>query len=471
MATTKIFPITATESKALAYIASPAKTENRRLVTSFCGDNDPYVCAEKFQDVRAIKGTGRNKVLCQHLIQSFAPGEITPEKALEVGKELADRLLQGNFQYYLAVHTDKNHIHVHCIFNNVSLNDGRTFETLHNQGKVKERSWKNLLDLSDEICRKHGLSVIEDHESSKGKSYYEWTVDQLHLSWKSKLKYAIDQVIKVSDDFEDFLKKCADFGVLVEYNPNHKIDLKFMLAEQRVNNPRAKMTRARTLGWFYETPRIKSRIENNKQFMAYAPKAKIIRTTADKFLQAPVLTRWADRANMKEVSKAMNEIAKRGLTYEETVSAAQESFGRQMKLQDELDRIRMQIGDLSKQLKLVELYVRYRPYNEYFKMLTGREKKKFHSEYCHELDEYQKAVKKLKDWYPSGSVPSLELLRKTIGDLEAEQKQKKQLYTQTADETETLSKSLQKIEQYLGNEQERAEKEQRRKRKKSGDLE
>ena len=93
------------------------------------------------------------------------------------------------------------------------------------------------------------------------------------------------------------------------------------------------------------------------------------------------------------------------------------------------------------------------------------------SEYCYELDEYQKAVKKLKDWYPSGSVPSLELLRKTIGDLEAEQKQKKQLYTQTADETETLSKCLQKIEQYLGNEQERAEEEQRRKRKKSGDLE
>lgn len=205
--------------------------------------------------------------------------------------------------------------------------------------------------------------------------------------------------------------------------------------------------------------------------MAYAPRAKIIRTTTDKFMQAPALTRWADRANMKEVSKAMNEIAKRGLTYEETVSAAQESFSRQMKLQDDLDRIRMQIGDLSKQLKLVELYVKYRPYNEHFKMLTGREKKKFHSEYCYELDEYQKAVKKLKDWYPSGSVPSLELLRKTIGDLEAEQKQKKQLYTQTADETETLSKSLQKIEQYLGNELERAEEEQRRKRKKSGDLE
>ena len=468
MATTKLFSISVTESKALAYIASPAKTENRRLIYAYGCSPDPYQASRDFEAVRAL-GTKRSSVLSQHFIQSFAPGEITPEKALEVGKELADKLLHGEYQYYLAVHTDTNHIHVHCIFNNVNSDNHRTFETLEN--RKSEFATKKLMKLSDEICREHGLSVIEDHESSKGKSYYEWTVDQLHLSWKSKLKYAIDQVIKVSDDFEDFLNKCADFGVLVEYNPNHKIDLKFMLAEQRENNPRAKMTRARTLGWFYETPRIESRIENNKQFMAYAPRAKIIRTTSDKFMQAPALTRWADRANMKEVSKAMNEIAKRGLTYEETVSAAQESFGRQMKLQDDLDRIRMQIGDLSKQLKLVELYVKYRPYNEHFKMLTGREKKKFHSEYCYELDEYQKAVKKLKDWYPSGSVPSLELLRKTIGDLEAEQKQKKQLYTQTADETETLSKSLQKIEQYLGNEQERAEEEQRRKRKKSGDLE
>lgn len=468
MATTKLFSISVTESKALAYIASPAKTENRRLIYAYGCSPDPYQASRDFEAVRAL-GTKKSSVLSQHFIQSFAPGEITPEKALEVGKELADKLLHGEYQYYLAVHTDTNHIHVHCIFNNVNSDNHRTFETLEN--RKSEFATKKLMKLSDEICRKHGLSVIEDHESSKGKSYYEWTVDQLHLSWKSKLKYAIDQVIKVSDDFEDFLKKCDDFGVLVEYNPSHKIDLKFMLAEQRENNPRAKMTRARTLGWFYETPRIKSRIENNKQFMAYAPRAKIIRTTADKFLQAPALTRWADRENMKEVSKAMNEIAKRGLDYEQTKSAAQESFDRQMKLQDGLDLIGTQIRDLSTQLKLVEIYVRNKPYNDRLKSLTGRAKKKYHSEYCDELDEYKDAVKKLKEWYPSGSVPSLELLRKTIADLKSRQKEMREQYTKTSADTEMLSKSLQKIEQYLGNEQQRAEEEQRRKKKKNGDLE
>ena len=86
-----------------------------------------------------------------------------------------------------------------------------------------------------------------------GKSHWEWDMSRQGLSWKAKLKYAIDQVIKVSEDFDDFLAKCKDFGVLVEYDPDHKIDLKFMLAEQKERNPRARFTRARTLGWFYES--------------------------------------------------------------------------------------------------------------------------------------------------------------------------------------------------------------------------
>ena len=109
-------------------------------------------------------------------------------------------------------------------------------------------------------AKKHRLSVVEHPEIGKGKSHWEWDMNRQGLSWKAKLKYAIDQVIKESEDFEDFLKKCTDFGILVEYNPDHKIDLKFMLAEQKERNPRAKFTRAKTLGWFYETRQIKQRI-------------------------------------------------------------------------------------------------------------------------------------------------------------------------------------------------------------------
>ena len=185
MATTKIFPITVTESKALAYIASGAKTENGRLIfTSGCSD-DPYQASRDFEKVRA-SGTGQGRVLSQHFIQSFAPGEVTPQQALEIGKELADKLLHDQYQYFLAVHTDKHHVHVHCIFNNVNQADGRTFETLEN--RKGDFASKRLMRFSDEICREHGLSVIEDHRSTKGISHYEWCLDQLHLSGKSKLK-------------------------------------------------------------------------------------------------------------------------------------------------------------------------------------------------------------------------------------------------------------------------------------------
>ncbi|WP_295115949.1 hypothetical protein [Ruminococcus sp.] len=54
----------------------------------------------------------------------------------------------------------------------------------------------------------------------KGKSHWEWDMSRQGLSWKAKLKYAIDQVVKESENFDDFLAKCADFGILYEYNPN-----------------------------------------------------------------------------------------------------------------------------------------------------------------------------------------------------------------------------------------------------------
>ena len=76
-----------------------------------------------------------NTVLSQHFIQSFKPGEITPERALEVGKELCEKFLKGEYQYFLAIHTDTDHTHLHVIFNNVNRKNGRTFETNMNRGR------------------------------------------------------------------------------------------------------------------------------------------------------------------------------------------------------------------------------------------------------------------------------------------------------------------------------------------------
>lgn len=152
MAATKIFPITATEVKALAYIANPEKTDNGRLIITSGCSTDPNQASRDFDEIRA-RGTGLHTVLSQHFIQSFSPGEITPEQALEVGRELCERFLKNEYQYFLAVHTDTNHTHLHVIFNNVNMWNGRTFETNENRRITqKDRSYQKLRDLSDEIC-------------------------------------------------------------------------------------------------------------------------------------------------------------------------------------------------------------------------------------------------------------------------------------------------------------------------------
>ena len=174
MATTKIFPITATTGKAIAYIAKAEKTDNGRLISTYMCSRDPDKAAKEFAEVTAT-GTGRSTVLAQHFIMAFKPGEVTPERAMEIGKEMCEKYLKDQYQYFLAVHTDKGHVHLHCIFNNTNLINGLTFETLENRRYTeKDRSYNKLRTLADEVCKRHHLSVVERPEMGKGKSHWEW---------------------------------------------------------------------------------------------------------------------------------------------------------------------------------------------------------------------------------------------------------------------------------------------------------
>ena len=466
MATTKLFAIKTTEVKALAYIANPEKTDNGRLIFTYGCSSDPAQASKDFEAVRA-GGTGLNTVLSQHYIQSFKPGEITPERALEVGKELCEKFLKGEYQYFLAVHTDTDHIHLHCIFNNVSRANGRTFESNMNQGKVKDRAWKKLRDLSDEVCKRHHLSVVERPEMGKGKSHWEWDMNRQGLSWKAKLKFTIDQVIKESEDFDDFLRKCADFGVLVEYNPAHKIDLKFMLAEQKERNPRAKMTRAKTLGWFYETETIKNRIAQYQGGWIYVPRTKIKERTVkapNRFVQDAI-----DRGNMKLASIAKNVIAEYGVEPDQIKQAAISEYAHSRGLLSELNDMKTEIEDLQVKLKVLRKYRKLKVYGEELKALSGSAAKKYRKEHSAELTEYGQIRTKVLELYPSGHIPTVESLDKKINALIQERSLKDQQFREADKRARDLADAQRTIEEFLR--QERSEQQQDRKRKKNGDLE
>lgn len=132
-----------------------------------------------------------------HLIQAFEPGEISYEEAHTIGKELADRLLGGRYSYVLTTHIDKGHVHNHIIF---CAADNLDYKHYHD---CKKSYW-NIRSLSDQLCREHGLSVIEPSEK-RGVTYKEWTSNKDDKSWKAQLRKDINQFIKFSSSYEEFL--------------------------------------------------------------------------------------------------------------------------------------------------------------------------------------------------------------------------------------------------------------------------
>ena len=176
------------------------------------------------------------------MIQSFAPGEVTPEQAMQIGEELCDRYLKGDYQYVIAVHHDKSHLHCHIIFNNTNLYNGLSFTTEHNQGRKSERAWAELREISDEICKEHGLSLIDP--IGKGVSHYESEMKKEGKSWKEKLRVRIAEVMLYSRDFADFLRNCTASGIEYVYTPKNKYKLKFKLS----GDGQQRFTRAETLG-------------------------------------------------------------------------------------------------------------------------------------------------------------------------------------------------------------------------------
>ena len=109
----------------------------------------------------------RDGVQYYHIIQSFKPGEITPELALEIAQAFAKEHL-ADYEVVIGVHVDKEHIHAHMIFNSVNQVTGRKY---HSNAKSY---YQQIRGISDKLCREHGLSVIMEGKPSKAVSYIEW---------------------------------------------------------------------------------------------------------------------------------------------------------------------------------------------------------------------------------------------------------------------------------------------------------
>lgn len=164
MAVTKILARKGPLADGINYILNGEKTAAQTLTAYL--NCDPGQAARQMLDTKEACGkTGG--VQYYHVIQSFKPGEVTPELALKIAKELAEEQLSG-FETVIAIHVDKNHVHAHLIFNSVNADTGKKYHS-------NSRSYyEQLRAASDRLCQKYGLSVITESENAKAISYIEW---------------------------------------------------------------------------------------------------------------------------------------------------------------------------------------------------------------------------------------------------------------------------------------------------------
>ena len=189
----------------ITYITNSAKTRNGELVSSFRCDPGTAHFEMIFEQHEFEQKTGRKVVvdyadgrksyLLMTMRQSFLPGEVTPEKAHELGCELAKRFLKGKYQYVVATHIDKAHIHNHIIFNIVGP-DMKKFR----QTKFTPRYLRNL---SDRICEENNLSVVVPSADGQKRKYTNEKVTPFRVI----LKNDIDRCIREARDYEDFIQQ------------------------------------------------------------------------------------------------------------------------------------------------------------------------------------------------------------------------------------------------------------------------
>jgi len=201
---------------ALDYAANRDKTEQSCFESS-------YACTLEtaFADMRKTKEQWHKLggVQGYHLVQSFAAGEVTPELAHQIAQELADRVLGRRYEYVIGTHLNTGHIHSHIVWNSVSRIDGKKY---HSNGKSY---MTEIRAVSDELCRKYKLSVI-DTENSKhvAKPYAEWLAEKNNQpTWRTAIRQDVDDAIQQSLTWRQFLSAMDRKGYEVRMGRKYPI--------------------------------------------------------------------------------------------------------------------------------------------------------------------------------------------------------------------------------------------------------
>ena len=419
-------------SKAIAYILNPEKTDEKLLVSSYgCASE---TAAREFEWTRKIaeqKGMNPVRIIARHVIQSFEIGEVTPELAHEIGKQFADEILGGKYEYVLTTHIDKDHVHNHLIFNAVDFVDYHAY-------KSYKRIYYDMREVSDRLCKENGLSVIPPSQN-KGMGYKEYTEAKRGTSWKQKLKQTIDRLVITAKDYDDFLRLMQEAGYEIKTGKY----ISFRAEGQE------RFTRSKTIGENYTEERIKERIagrtprRNRRQTV---PKGiSLIGDIQERIrlIDSKGYEYKAKLTILKEAARTLNYLTENNLLQyadlEKKVEDVHSSYDRTGK---ELKGVEAQLREVQPLIKNISNYQRLKPVYDAFQ--KAKDKPGFKAKHEAELVIFEAARSTLLAMQGDEKLPSLKTLQAQQQRLLDEQQR---LY----DERAKLKKEVKKIETIKSN--------------------
>lgn len=185
------------------YAVNPDKTEQRLFESCLNCSSVENASRDMERTKRRYNKTGG--IQGYHIIQSFQPGEITPEQTHAIGVEFARRLFGDRFEVVVGTHLDKHHLHNHIAVNSVSFLDGKKLRC------NMKTYFKEIQKVSDDLCREYGLSVIEP--KGKGKSHQEWqAAKSKQPTIREQIRRDIDDIVGQSLNFTTFLESLRKAG-------------------------------------------------------------------------------------------------------------------------------------------------------------------------------------------------------------------------------------------------------------------
>ena len=419
-------------SKAIAYILNPEKTDEKLLVSSYgCASE---TAAREFEWTRKIaeqKGMNPVRIIARHVIQSFEIGEVTPELAHEIGKQFADEILGGKYEYVLTTHIDKDHVHNHLIFNAVDFVDYHAY-------KSYKRIYYDMREVSDRLCKENGLSVIPPSQN-KGMGYKEYTEAKRGTSWKQKLKQTIDRLVITAKDYDDFLRLMQEAGYEIKTGKY----ISFRAEGQD------RFTRSKTIGENYTEERIKERIAGRtprRSQRQTTPKGiSLIGDIQERIrlIDSKGYEHKAKLTILKEAARTLNYLTDNNLLQyadlEKKVEDVHSSYDRTGK---ELKGVEARLREVQPLIKNISNYQRLKPVYDAFQ--KAKDKPGFKAKHEAELVIFEAARSTLLAMQGDEKLPSLKTLQAQQQRLLDEQQR---LY----DERAKLKKEVKQIETIKSN--------------------